>query len=336
MVSRYINILLGLFLTAGVGCFPAEDPLLPLEPKSQTIEAHKAYDGLTYYSLRDQKIVAARSIFDWDMAFSCKDDEYTVLLNSAKGMAAYNTNSKEFDRYYPTSNYPWSFDGLAGNQSCIGAWGDFNYDNPQSYGNVYIINEGVDLNGFENGLVKMRIDDFSDNAYHIKIGNMNNTYQEEFTVPKNDTFNFVYLSFRDRKVKYIEPPKYDWDLLITSYAQPLKPQQISDQFIHVYQNYWITEGVLINPNNRLVTIDSLMPFDSIGFAEANRRNYAQKLDAIGSSWYKWNQLSQRFEINPRLTYLIRDEENFYYALKFDRFRKIQSAQYDVTFVYKNL
>ncbi|MFT5512263.1 MAG: hypothetical protein ACI8SE_000661 [Bacteroidia bacterium] len=319
------------------GCFTEEEPILPLPPYTTEISTYKPTNGQVYFSLKDKKIIKQNSIEAWDIAFSCAENNYEILLNTARGMGCFNTNSKDFYQDYKNGDYPWLFDRMNGmkNNSCIGGWGDFSFENPQSFGNVYLIHLGLDLSGNPTGIVKMQIEGFIENRYNILIGDLEGKFERHYYIEKNDSFNYAYLSFETSDVAFLEPPKNDWDFLITSYVKHKSPRT-SPLFFSVTNEFAVIDGILLNPYRREIAEQFTHDFDELDFFKAEAYTYTDTLNFIGAKWYQWNAGEKKFNMSKRNTFVIRDEYKNLYALKFTKFRKERTTKNDIGFVFKSL
>ncbi len=320
------------------GCFTEEYPILPLPDEYVTLSTYRPVNGQVYYSFGSRSQVKSNSVEDWDLAFSCKEDDYSILLNSARGMSSYNTESKDFDATYHYEDYDWEYDDCSGRGtiSCLGDWGDFSFDNPQSYGNVYIINMGVDLKGMPTTMIKMKIRKYTDNRYNILISDLDNNQKEEFIIPRNDSFNFVHLSLKTKEVLHLEPPKEDWDILFTSYAAPMGAKEAYPDAIPLPRRYELVEGVLLNPYQRHVTLDSTGNFDNLDFFEIEGHVFNDTTNYIGRNWFNWLKPEKQYVITSDNTYIIKDEDRNYYALEFLKFSKSDINRSLTRFRFKSL
>lgn len=330
----YIALCLWLTLPS---CFTEEEPIASLDPTEATISTYRPENGQVFYSLKEQKIVKEVGIREWDLAFSCSPDDYTIKLNSSRGMGVFNTTSNDFYGTYKEGDYPWVFDRPSGQKdfSAIGDWGDFSFENPQSYGDVYLINMGVDLNGYPTNVVKMKIRNFDANTYNIVIGDLDGNYERQFLIEKNDSFNYQYLSLTTESLVSVEPPKKEWDLLFTSYVKHKIPTS-SPLFFSVTNELEITDGVLINPYQHEVTSSSEVTFDDLNFFDAEGYTFNDTMDYIGRSWFDWTGWVKYFIVNENNTFVIRDFDQNYYAVQFESFNKKASTRYDIRFILKSL
>lgn len=327
-----------MLLTSLSSCFTEEEPVLPLAPHTEVISTHKLTAGQVYYSLKNQKIVKYNSVEDWDFAFACGEDDYDILVNTARGMGAYNTTSKDFNATYKYDNYPWVFDKNNGqeDQSCLGTWGDFEFENPQSFGNVYLIYLGVDIQGHGTGIIKFQVTGYEDDTYTIRIGDLEGTVQREYSVQKNDSFNFVYLSFEQSKVLTLEPPKNDWDIMFTSFTVPLRRPQVAPISFPIAKTHELVDGVLLNPYHRYVAEDTAGNLDDISFFNVESYDYTDSTDFIGRRWYDYSEEEDRYFITPNNTFIIKDEDKNFYAIKFTQLTNDITISSDISFTLKSL
>jgi hypothetical protein len=333
---RYLSFI-SLLVFGLSGCFTKEEPILPLPPFSNSLDSYKPENGQIYYSLKDQKVMKQNGTESWDIAFNCNENEYDILLNTSRGMGCFNTNSKDFYQDYQHGDYPWTFDKWNGqeDQSSLGIWGDFSFKNPQSFGNIYLVNLGLDLSGNTTGIVKMKVESFESNKYDILVGDLDGRFERHYIIEKNDSFNFVYLSFESSAVLHLEPHKNDWDILVTSYVAH-KTTNTSSLFFSVTNEFSMVDGILINPYQREVARQFTHSFDALNFFKAEAYEYSDSLDFIGSKWYSWDAGKKRFRISAKNTFVIRDDEKNYYAIQFTSFSKERTTKNRIGFVFKSL
>ena len=338
-MKNWIYILLSLTVLSASSCFTEEEPIQPLEPRSGVVTTEWATHGQVYYSLKDQHVIKGNGIYEWDLAFSCAPDDYTILLNTAKGMGCYNTSSKNFAEAYLEEDYPWEFEKSNGQEdhSAIGAWGDFEFVNPQSFQDVYILNMGIDPSGRRKDMLKFRVNGYSNGFYSVRVGDLKGTYHKDYLVAKNDSFNHVYLSFGENRVQHLEPPKNEWDLLFTPYVVPIGKSDPRAPFFHsLNKSYELVDGVLLNPYNREIRFDSNLVLDETTFFDIESESFTDSTDLIGQWWYKYNDETNTFETTSKTGFIIRDEDKNFYALKFTEYSKSSYTGCTTRFIFKNL
>lgn len=323
------------------GCFSNEIGLPEPKTFSEEIETDRSEEGQVYYSLRDRKEVASNSIYDWDLAFSCKEGDFKILVNSTKKMGVYNTHSKEIDLKFPNEYkyYDWQYDHPSGldNSGCFGMWGDFTYDNPQSFGDVYIINRGFDLFNLPFQMKKMRIEGFENNAYQITFANVDGDEYYHLNIPKNDSFNYIYVSLEQKgQLLKLEPPKQDWDILFTLISDTSRFSNIYTRADSIRNKTVLVDGVLINPYKHSVAIDTSDRFNDLDFFDAQDLLYHESLNTIGARWYTWDKSNGGYEILPHNNFVVRYDNLFYYLIQFEEFDKPHREESYFRFSIRNL
>ena len=309
----------------------------PIPPKTIEFRTDIQSKGQIYYSLKDSKIVGESSLYDWDLGFDCRKNDFNIIVNSSKGMAAFNTGDKDFEKPFKHEAYPWKFDHPCGDlgMTCIGEWGDFSFENPQSFENVYILNLGIDREGKKLGLKKFKIHGFASKHYLIQIANLDNTNSYSLVIPKRPDYNFTYLSTRDTGlIVHIEPRKQDWDLVISTYLDSLKDD--SPDTKKITNELALSAGVLQNRYKRLVALDTINSFEHLNFFDLNDLEFSHFINAIGNRWKKWDPDSNDYKISKYRQFVLQDLDGFYYAIEFERYQKIDVNKSIIRLRVKNL
>jgi len=309
----------------------------PIPPRIIEIRTDLATKGQIYYSLKEDKIIGESGLYDWDLGFDCRYGQFNIIVNSAKGMAAFNTGEKNFDHPYEQRAYPWKFDHPCGDlgMTCIGEWGDFSFDNPQSFENVYIINLGIDRNGTNLGLKKFKIHGFAEKHYLIQIAELDNSNSHSLFIPKKKDYNFTYLSIADTgEIVSIEPPKSSWDFVVSPYLDSTKDESPYNK--KITKELSLSEGVLQNRYKRSVALDTLHSFDNISYFDIEDLEFSYFINTIGNRWRKWDQKKFTYEISSENRFIIQDLEGIYYALEFQSYSRIDEEQSLIRFRVKNL
>ena len=170
--------------------------------------------------------------------------------------------------------------------------------------------------------------------YTFKYAKMDGSVETTFTVTKDPSVSFMCFSFDDGgKQLNFEPPKYDWDLLFTQYTTLLYTKE-GDPYPY------IVTGVLINRLDVEVARDTLMNFQNIDINSVNQVDLTTTQDEIG---YDWKDVvgdvgsgNVSYVITEGLNYVIRDQEGFYYKLRFINFYSNSGDKGYPTFEYQRL
>lgn len=330
-------LMLGILSSATLwGCFKPDEPVVESESERIYIKDSTFGPAQIFYSLAKRNIVKKNSIYDWDLAFDCSQNGFYIKLNSAKGMGAYNTGNRNFDLDYKKNYYPFKYDEQDGNLSktAIGNWGDFNFDNPQSFGYVYIINRGLFEQGRKIGYKKMIMKGFKDGYYHLLFSDPDGANQYYAKIPKSTKSHFTYFTFEEGgKLVDIEPPINTWDLLFTPYLDSISNLKYifkMDEMRAVY------DGVLINSKSRAIAADSFRSFEAINFRFLDSYTYFNQENYIGKRFWYWDDIYNRAAVYPIPTYILKDNNQNYYKFKFEAFERDNFGNLKVCLDIKNL
>jgi hypothetical protein len=315
------------------GCFKEKNiapPTIGGVGNTCVIPMGEAYQNQFYYSLNGNKIISSNSTQAFDLMFDCRADRFNIWLNTAKFMSVIRTNKTDFAAVTPadTATGKWRYElgEFNTDSNAIGQWGDFEFTEPTSNGMVYLVNLGVQTNGSPNGFIKIKLGNFANNAYQVQYQTFGSTDVKTFTVEKDPTRNYRYISFAQDKglVDNIEPDKEEWDLCFTRYS------------LIFYEPYYLpyqVTGVLQNPYKVSAYLDSTVTYSNIKLPDFQTSRLQTRADAIGYDW-------KRYELGDYITksfytYFIKTDETHFYKLRFIDFKKDGIKGYP-TFEYEQL
>jgi len=332
---RKISVILIIALGLS-SCFKEADVVMDDSLFTLEIETTSDRNGQIFFDLENRTVVAQNSIYNWDMAFDCREGKFSIILNSAKGMAAYNTRSKRFEKKFEIQQYPWRFDHPCGdlNLTCIGEWGDFSFDNPQSYTEVYLINLGLRGQKTPLGFRKVQFLKFQDSSYIFHFAELNGHNESFDTIRKDPDFNFIYYSFNDGgKIRRIEPPKDDWDIVLSPYLD--EHRELGPFDISVNKDFAIYDGLMQNRHKHEVSIDTVRLRDEIGYFDMDNYEWSPYTNLIGNTWNQWSAKDSSYHILKPKTYLLKNDER-YYLINFDSYSKTDQFTSNFRFGVKSL
>jgi hypothetical protein len=334
LVVKYIRVVAFAILLAGLSSCFKEKPLTP--PSNQgigqtaVIEMGPNYNDQFFYSMKLNKVVSSNSRFAYDIMFDCGTADYRVWLNTAKFMSVVRTGETDIAQVTlaDTTGKQWLYELGEFNKdsNAIGDWWIVPANEPETKGEVFIINLGVDNDETPLGYVKMRINDFNGSSYSVSFCNFKDTAINTSIIQKDDTRNYRYFSFSGNGniVNNIEPDKTEWDLCFTRYSVVF--------YDPYYLPYQVT-GVLHNPSNVSAYIDSTVNFSEVQIGDVDLNRLQPRRDAIGYEW-------KRYELGDYVTktwytYFIKADEDRYYKLRFLDFKRAGMKGYP-TFEYYQL
>ncbi|MCK5134644.1 MAG: HmuY family protein [Bacteroidales bacterium] len=309
--------LLPVFLAASLlltSCFE-EDEIVPVhksgELETLSVELGESYHTQVFLDLSTYSIQASNSIYDWDLAFECKVDEWHVILNSAKMMLAGNSMDTSFQQVDSDEGLEMNFDHSGGDpdSTAIGQWYDKSGDSLQSLQYVYVIDLGLGPEGQNTGKRKTTLD-IEDGNYLLRHAALDGSDEQTLLIEKASDFSYVYFSFDSGTVP-VAPEKDRWSLKCTRYSTML----ITDDG---EQYPYLVTGVLINPYGMSVAMDS-SDFFSIKLQDTIRHTFSSDLDIIGYDWKFYSFDNELYTIVPDKNYIIRNIDGYYYKLRFISF-----------------
>jgi hypothetical protein len=157
----------------------------------------------------------------------------------------------------------------------------------------------------------MIFDDSGGDMNKTAIGNWAN-----FTDPLNPAFqiltdperSFTLFSFRNGGIiAPVQPINSDWDLCFTQYSTILYDDN------NVATPY-LVRGVYLNTAGTTAAVDSTSSFYDINAADLINFSFSPSQDVIGYSWKDYK--NESYKINPDIFYIIKDQTDKYYKLKF--------------------
>jgi hypothetical protein len=307
MVKSLAHIVLITLVLLMASCFNEDIHLNPPQPDWMTLECDLSDStGQLYLDINQRSVVRKENIHSWDIAFDSRKDSFSLILNWSRGMACYNTGLKRLTEYQFDDQVDWHYEKIrTGNRhTAIGEWGDFGYENPQSYGIYYLISLGYDAWGQHMGYTLMSIRDFEDNHYEIEFADPISPKESFiYRIPKSQKADYTYFSFRDggHILPQVEWPA-NWHIMT---SPMLSDEKKSPYDLHVKGDLYLNYGILLNPEICEVAIDSSGDFSSLKYVDALNMSFSSDPSAIGASWYSWNQQTQSIQCHSTYTYVVR-------------------------------
>jgi len=302
-------------------CFKEDERITPHDPgdvTTDTIVMTNNYKYQVYYDLGTESVVATNEKKDWDLGFECSADGWHILLNTSNFMLAAKTGLTDFSIPIDTTGLKFKYDESTGNldSTAIGNWLHFLLpDSTKSYTHeVYVIDRGYDEAGNLRGLRKVVFTELANDQYIFKYANLDGSGENSFTVTKDPEVSFICFSFDGGGQQLnLEPPSFDWDLVFTQYTTLLYTDE-GDPY-----PYLVT-GVLANPKTIGIHQDTTLDFQALDLDIAQSLEYSTIQDEIG---YDWKDVvgdlgsgNVSYVIVPKLVYVIRDWQGYYYKLRF--------------------
>ena len=180
---------------------------------------------------------------------------------------------------------------------------------------VYIVNRGSGIGtpATDLGWKKVRILR-NGNGYKIQHADISATVFEEIQVNKNDSFNFIYISFQNGIVT-VEPETERWDMAWTGFTNltPLGPP--GSPLIPYY-----FQDVILQNRNGVETAELLISnagtYEAFGEANLTGVTWLSTQIGIGTKWRSGGGPGAAPAIRSDRFYLVKDADGNIYKLRF--------------------
>lgn len=289
-----------------------------------TIPMTHYYTNQVYYDLSSSTQSGLNEKSAFDLNFECLDTSVIIRLNTANFALAGITDETKLEAVTDTIGLDWKFDGSTGSLDSLAI---FNWisisDKDTSYSHkVYVINRGISPLGVNLGLIKIRFDSLIDDRFYFTHSKMDNSQLTKGVVEKLDEYIYTQYSFVESEQLQFEPVRQDWDLLFTQYTSMLYTTE-GDKY-----PYLVT-GVIQKYNVVKVAFDTTMTFEEITIADTVGLDFSYKFDEIGYDWKELkgdiNSGNIRYEARLNYNYIIRDNDHFFYKLRFVNFYDLKTG-----------
>ena len=347
MKNRYFIFSI-LLLTLLSSCFKEDEKVMPHDPgdvETMVVDLSEIvgsnvylYRYQKYFDLNSGQVVSSNMKKIWDLGFECSPEGWHIRMNTSSFMVAAHTGTNDFEAPIDTTGFRWKFDTSDGNldSTAIGSWVTISEDDSSLVytDEVYVIDRGYDELGNVRGLRKVVFQYFDEEKYIFKFANMDGSGEIVDTVFKDPSVNYMCYSFDNGGQSLpLEPSKFSWDLLFTQYTTLL--------FTDVGDPYpYLVTGVLLNRQDVEVAQDTLMDFFSIDINSVQNLEFNTIQDEIG---YDWKDIvgdptsgTVTYVIIEGLNYIIRDQEGYYYKIRFIDFYSDDGIKGYPKFEYQRL
>lgn len=316
-MKKQILILIPILIFAA-GCIPEESPIDPYDRgdiTTNTISLGNEYKVQVYYDLNSNSVVKQNPYDIWDLGFDCRPDSFYVILNTANFSKVYITDESDLESINeaPDADSLYRFDSPAGfsDSTAIQKWWKEENGELISKDIVYIIDLGIDSDGFEKGYKKFKLS-FDDNGdYIITFADMDGSNKQTQTIEKDQNKNFVNFSFETGEVLKLEPDKTRWDLLFSKHSEMVEYNDPSLGF----EPYSVVSALLNTRYVRAAQLKTDKEFSEITLEDTDTLDFSRRRNIIGHDW-KYYDFDQGYVVHPDKYYIVQDVEGFYYKLHF--------------------
>jgi HmuY protein len=310
-------VLIGGGLMFLLGACIKQDKPIPLPPKTGSTITTAAmgvkYDSAVFYNLDLGKVVGSAAQIKWDIAFDCRANGSTMLMNAFKFTRAAGTGSININlcNTIPTVVGEWGYDAPSSllDSAYLSNWNNLSLDKQKQ---VHILRQGTSTN---KAYYKIQINSITETQISFAYDTLTGTSAKNIVIGKDSSVNFVYFNFKTGKVVPFEPSKRTWDFVFTRYTHPFYE-------IVPFTPYVVT-GVFTNPFNTTSFGDTTeqKTYASIDVTVASQTNLNSKSDNIGYNWKTLPEVTAAYIVHPNRWYLVRTQNNNLHKLHFLDFYK---------------
>ena len=319
------------------GCFSGDNKIPSTGSSTITLSSDIVNNQAVFMNLNHSNVVLDPFENKWHLKFQNAEDRWSIYLNPMESVAIYQTNSTNFneiDSSYNLVGREWSIDAPTnqGAYPAIGTWGDFNFETPQSYKNVYIVRIKDELTAL---FYKVQILDAIPNAYTLQYASLEGGSTIKDTIFKDNQYKHSFLRLGEKAIHpIIEPKKAEWDLCLTYIADSIKNQEGRPYFPTINDNYGVFQAMLVNNEFNSVSIDSVNRFEDINFFVARNARFTS-IDQIHNILVEWDSLLETALASSTKSLIVK-RENEYFAIKCTKVNGNFPSNFDVEFEIKKL
>lgn len=309
-------VILICFIITLPSCFKQDQKIIPKYIANDTIiEATKSmYDYQSYFDLGTIQWKSIHPNTDWIIEFDCRPEGWTIRINSSAFWEAYPTGDTIFTNPAKvTSHQLYKFDAVSGDpdSTAMTSWLNRAANPAVPTHEVFLIGKFDGIK--DNPVWKLRINNFTDSTYSISFAPFSGGNAISHIIHKDNSRTFEQFDFSNGgQIVDIEPQKDQWDLFFTQYESLLPDGNLMVPYF--------VRGVLLNPYNTSVAIDSVTAFQDINYEMASKLQYSSRRNIIGYDWKSvkidYGSNTAEYFVKNYVTYLIKDSEGFIYKFRF--------------------
>ena len=306
-----------------VGCEKEELPVEPYdrgELEEVVVALNSDYSQQVWFDLSSGQTIATNNKLDWDFAWDCRDSSHFIYLNTSLVMMASPTGNTSFSDAIDESSLHFRPDHSSGKEDslALGKW----WETEQ----VYVLDLGFRVNGNPRGKRKVQFELVDDETLLFTIANLDGTNAFKGSLKKEQGLNSIAYSIASQSPIQIEPATIDYDLLFTQYTYA---------FYQPYTPYLVT-GVLVNPHHTYAAEIRNKPFEDVTRNDAMNITLHDSLDVIGYDWKYYDFQAAAFTIFSDRTFIIQDNEGFFYKMRFTDFYNSNGERGYPAFQYQRI
>jgi hypothetical protein len=294
-------------------CFTPDGYLPKIDTEKININLSSTKNPSTFIKLDYPPSFLTQEKNNWQLKFENATDRWDIYTNPDQPIRVFNTKINRYDLINKNSidrNTSWEFDKVKSSyvKSIIGNWGDFNFPNPQSYKDVYIINWGQDTLEY---YYKFQILDAGINTYHFKYGPLDGPSYFLDTIYKDEIQLYSYFTLvNNEQLKSIEPSTREWHIKLNYQVDSITKHPKIPYSSTSSNTIGLFPSVELNHRHVKTYIDSLMNYEQINYI--NSKDFIfEKSENILGLFYQKDPTTNQIKINPQQTLIVQSLDEFY-------------------------
>lgn len=311
------RLILSLFIPLSVfitGCFE-EDTRVEVPELTGNVDTLNNHieEYFSYYDLETQTTTGIYTANCWELGFESSTEGYRISLNSATSSFIANSGNSEFNQALPDQselNWKWDNQAYFPDSTAIGEWFSVNEGDTLYHNKTYVLGSTVNTTDFmpEFEIKLLKVDAFS---YRFAISTIGNDNIDTFAISKIPNKSFVYYSIKNAET-VLEPDVDEFDIVFGPYYEGLDfNQSIVPYFVR---------GVLLNPENTRVYVDSINTYKDITYSTLIEDNFSSTRNIIGHEWKNptidFESGKAVYTIRSDYTYIIETSMGSLYKFRF--------------------
>ena len=271
----------------------------------------------TYYSLANG-VQGTAPLAAWDLGFEINSFNSSILVNTAKGLKAYETGvevsewetlaAPDVENWSALQNSEtnWSEGALTNGNNLheptglnVG-WGNYNMITHTIVGaKIYAIED------LEGNFRKLRINSLASGAYSFTFADIDGNNEQTSTLLKSNFQgkNFGFFNLTTNSTVDQEPVAAEWDLLFTKYIAIINAPEPTP---------YPVAGVLQNQFVRAMQVDGVPTAEAMW----NSADMDSAINIIGSDWKTFNTGTLQYDYAQDRTYFVEDRNTNIWKLIF--------------------
>lgn len=242
----------------------------------------------------------------WHLKFQANTNEWAIFLNPLIDISVYKTSETDFEKveadYVVNNTIEWQKDVplTTSMLPAIGNWGDYQFENPNSYGAVYILRIKHDL---QLEYVKIQLLNAVENNYNLRYAKLGANDPQSILIPKEKDYTHTYFSVTGLpEVIRVEPKRDEWQLCFSYGFDSIAGNYNRRVIRQVTDSIGLYPKILLNKKAVSIHLDSVTRFRDIDYFYAKAQNYTA-YEQIINPFIQFDPINLVYYVDDRIVIL---------------------------------